>query len=250
MSGQLHELIAVEAELKATANKLSTESLKTLNKDTLFMGQTRKLTMFSTENEMLNGVEHQQLTTTVDENLDYLMDHITNYWDAVAQKDATNQQAKADIVIDGTVLAKDLPVTFLLGLETKINDLRKVYDAIPTLAPGIKWNKDEQASKLGVFVMNTPEVSFKTEKDIEFRSAAEATKEHAEQIVQVAVTKNIGKYETIKESGMLTPMEKAMRINRLDKLLNAVKKSRQRANSAPIVNISCADALLSYINKG
>lgn len=245
--GKLHEIIAIEPARKKVADKLLQESVKTLGKESLFVGQVKRLTMFDTEESHLNTEDRTDLTTTVDENLDYLVKPLSTYWDVVLQKDLTNQIAVADINIGDKVLAKDLPATFLLGMEAKLNELRKVYSAIHTLAPGITWEKDEQ-EKAGVFRTKHDTTAFKTEKDLEFKIAAEATKEHPAQVAQLEKTKNVGKYVITRWSGMLTPLEKANRIERIDVLLDAVKQARQRANSAEVVRGRVGETLLDFIN--
>jgi len=243
-----HEILAIEGTKEKVAKKLMKESLVTLKKDSLFKGQTRVLEMFKDEDKHLETTEHQELTSTVDENLDYLVDPIADWLDVVLIKERGNQVANADLEVDGQVLIKAVPATFLLGLEKKLIELRLVYEAIPTLAPGIKWIPDTQDRK-GVFISNDEVVSFKTKKDLEFKVAYEATKEHPAQIAQVQTEINIGKYRTSVKSGMMTPFEKATRLDRIDKLLAATKKARMRANNIDVANEHHCKALLDFINS-
>lgn len=245
--GKLHEILAVEKDKEVVARKLSEESKKTFGKENLFSGSLRTLKMFDDAESFNNTEEKSQLTTTVSENLEYLINPLSNYWDVVLQKDLTNQQAVADIIVDGKTIATNLPATFLLGMETKLNKFREVLESIHTLTPGINWTKDEGNEKAGVFVTVDKEKSFKTQKDLEFKEASPATKEHPAQIAQLNVTKNVGEYELTKWSGLLTPINKAEKIARLDKLLAAVKKARQRANNVEIVEGTIGDSMLQYI---
>lgn len=248
--GKLHEILAVEKDKETVAKKLVNESVKTFGKENLFSGNTRVLKMFDADEAFNNTTEHQELTTTVMENLEYLMKPVAQHWDVVLQKDLTNQEAKSDIIIDGKTIANDLPATFLLGMEKKLNDFRQVLESIHTLAPGIKWIKDASNAKADVFITADTEKSFKTAKDVKFKTSAKATDHHPEQVVQINVTNNIGEFETTKRSGLLTPVAKADMIARLDKMLTAVKKARQRANNVDIVNGNVGDTMLQYIIKG
>lgn len=93
--------------------------------------------------------EHKEMVTTVHDKLDYMLNqHIVPYLDAVLQKERANQDAKADIVVDGIVLAKDVPATFLLGLEEKLKRVHEVLDKIPTLAPP-HFNEDQYEYDVG-----------------------------------------------------------------------------------------------------
>ena len=177
-----------------------------------------------------------------------MVDSLAEYFDVVYQKDMTNQKAVADIVVDDVVLATSVPSTFLLGMEKKINTLRELYTAIPTLAPGIKWIRAESEGD-GIFQSANEVEQFKTKKDIDFKEVSPATKEHKAQVVQYETTVNVGKYVTTKTSGMFTPLEKANRISKLDKLLKAIKQARNRANATEVVQGSIGKSLLDYINK-
>ena len=72
MTTKLHEILAVETSKEKAANKLIKESLHTLGKESLFSGQVRRLEMFRKEDENSETTEYQELTSTVDENIDYL----------------------------------------------------------------------------------------------------------------------------------------------------------------------------------
>jgi len=245
---KLHETLAVESALETTANKLVKESLHTLSKDTLFKGKVRRLEMFREEDKKSETTEHQELSTTVDENIQYLTKPLSKYWDAVLQKDQTNQVAVADLIVEGKTIAEKVPATFLLGMESKLRDLRKIYDAIPTLAPGISWIPSEQDRK-GVFKTAHEIIQLKSEKAPEFRIVAEATPEHPAQVAQVAKTSDVGRYITTEYSGMMTPLEKAQRIERLDTILRATKQARMRANNTLVVKGSIGKDILDYINN-
>lgn len=246
---KLHENLAVERSLEQTAKKLSTESIKTLGKDNLFKGALRKLTMFDENSEHLNTEEELKLTTTVDENIEYLAPHLAKWYDSIFQKDCTNQKARADVVVGGEVIVKGVPATFLLTMETKLAELRKVYEAIPTLAPGTSWIKDESNEKAGVFVTSSPVKQFKSEKTMDFRIVAEATQYHPADVREVSKNETVGEYLTTSWSGALTPVEKARRLDNLDQLLLAVRRARQRANDAELSKEKIGRALIDFINK-
>jgi len=249
MATKLHEILAVEGTKEKAAKKLIKESLVTLNKDTLFKGQTRRLEMIKEDDKHLETVENQELTTTVNENLDYLQGPISGWLDVVFAKEKGNQNAVADLIVGGKKILSAAPATFLLGLEKKLIELRSIYDAIPTLAPGIKWVADENERE-GVYVAYNAVTSFKTKKDIEFRVAHEATKEHPAQVAQLQTEVNVGKYTTISKSGMVAPIEKANRLKRLDDVLAAVKQARMRANNIDVDTAPACHRILEYINKG
>lgn len=246
--GKLHELLAVESDRKKSSDRLVLESIKTFKKDNLFSGSVKRTEMFDEEDAEISD-EVLKLETTVNENLEYSLDALVRYWDTVAQKDATNMTAIADVVIDGKTLISGVPATTLLGMEKKLNELRNLYNAIPTLPPGIDWVIDETQEKTGVYKNANNLETLKTMKDTDFRTIARATVEHPAQVAQVSITRNIGRFITTKWSGMVTPHDKARRITNIERLLSAIKKARQRANSVPTVDIKIGQEMIDFINS-
>jgi len=245
---KLHEVLAVERDLENASKKVIVESMKTLNKENLFSGAIKQYKPFSEDDTHLATTEHLKLETTVDENLDYTTQVVAKHWDCVLQKDLANQEAVADLVVDGNVIASNLPATFLLGLETKLNSIRKLFEALPTLAPGIHWDRDEGNEKEGVFTTRNPIETIKTENVVQWKEISPATPQHPAQLKEVKAINNVGKYQMTKESGMLRPVDKAARLERIDVLLRAVKKARAQANCVAVGNETVGKALFDFIN--
>ena len=75
--------------------------------------------------------------------LKYFAEEASRLYDVIASKDATNQTAKADVILpDGTVLITGVSATTLLSLESKLQEARSVIEATPTLPSGIISNMD------------------------------------------------------------------------------------------------------------
>ncbi|MGK0291190.1 MAG: hypothetical protein ACI86H_002657 [bacterium] len=124
-----------------------------------------------------------------------VFEHIVHYLDVVLQKERTNQEARADIIVDGVTLAKEVPATFLLGLETKIRQWKTLLEEIPTPAQGIAWEKDETRGD-GIYKMAHPEKKFRTGKTYKSKVLYEATEKHPAQIKEWEEAENIGMYIT------------------------------------------------------
>ena len=178
-----------------------------------------------------------------------ISDHaIVRYLDALLQKERTNQDATADIVIDGVKIADSLPATFLLGLESRLKRVRAVYESIPTLPPNIKWEKDETKGD-DIYSRAHPEEQLKTEKIFKVQVLYDATKEHPAQVEKIPETKNVGVYKKEVWTGLLSPADKSVLLGKIDKLLQAVKKARQRANTTKVVKTTIGKELFAYINS-
>jgi len=249
---KLHELLSVEPELEKTAKGVLGETSHILrSQHALFEAKHRTLDwMDSSITEDPSGYEERSaLTTTVPMRLDYTSKHLSKYWDAVLQKEATNQTAKADIEIDGVVLMKDVPATALLNWEKKLEELRRTYEAIPTLSPGIDWDADESIGR-GVYKARFPKKSYKTAKTFMSKILVEPTEFHPAQVEKWEETRNVGIYSENRWSGAISSSQKFELLTKVDKVLQAVKKARQRANCAEVVKVNGAQSLFNYIHEG
>lgn len=246
--GKLHELLAVESDVESTYKKVVDEAIVTFTKRTdHFMGQHKDLKMFADDKQNENLSEHKELVTTVGSKLDYVKDYITRYLDVVLQKEKTNQAAAADLIVDGKVLAKDLPATFLLGMETKLKRVREMYEAVPTLPPGVKWTEDAQLGK-GIFTA-TLDDKLKTAKTFQHKILVPPTDKHPAQIEKWEEQIPVGRYITTVQYGMLTPAKKSDYIGKIDKLIQACKSARQRANCEEIKHAEIGKNIMDFINS-
>jgi len=249
--GKLCEVIAVEGELEAANKKILEETKSTFkNKASHFVGFLKRYEPFDDEEKAREAAEEaKSIDTTVNAKLDYMFDHFVRYLDAVAQKEATNQIAKDDVIINGVKILENVPATVLLGLETKLRLLKDVLNDIPTNQPGVEWQLDPSMGS-NVYKRVRDEESFRTRKEPKSTVLYEATKEHPAQIEKWNENVNIGKYITTHWSGMLTPAQKSELLGRLDTLSRAVKQARQRANTANVVDIHVGEKIVKFIMNG
>lgn len=247
---KLHEVLAVVNDTDTVAAGVMDEAIKTFGKANRFEAFNKTLKMLDSdrENEEAAGAETKEMTTTVQRKLDYVSGHIKRNIDAIMQKEATNQEAHADVILDdGTVVLENVPVGGLLALENKIPKWRAVYASILTLQPGIDWVPDSSKGD-NVYVSKHDIVRNKTEKKTEPVVMYEATKEHPAQVKEVSKDIVVGKFTTRVWSGMITPAEKSTLLERWDDLLRAVKKARMRANEQEVVVKKVGDSLFKFIH--
>lgn len=244
---KLHEVLAVEGDLEGSSKKVVAEAINTFTKkNDHFMGFTKTYEPFRDGPEHQMPSEGKELVTTVEDKLAHAFAAVNGYYDAVAQKECTNQKAVADLVVNGVTLAKDLPATFLLGLETKLKELRKMVEVVPTLQPGITWEEDTQLGK-GVFKAAVKQERMRTEKRMKPVVLYEATDKHPAQVKESTEDVAIGKYVQTDWSGMISPAAKSRMLARADALIQGVKKARQRANQTEVVSISIGKVLTDFI---
>jgi len=249
---KLHEVLAVDRDLEAAAKKILDETITTFTKKTdHFQAYNKKLEMFddSRSKEEAGQEETKALTTTVQEKLEYVAEHLTRHIDCVAQKEATNQTAKGTVYLDGEVFIPDVPATLLLAMENKLAQWRQMYDVIPTLEPSIEWIEDPQAGR-NIYKTREPSIKHKTEKVTKAVVLYPHSDKHPAQVKEVSMDVPVGNYSTILWSGKISPADKSLFLKKLGNLLGEVKKARQRANSADVVHFDIGEKIFTYLNQG
>jgi len=234
---KLHEVLAVEKTRSQAANKLLEETGNKFKKEQYFSGHIKTLRMLadSPENQAIEEAarEEKALPTTVPETLEYLMDFWVKAEDVTFAKNKTNQYANADLFFRGSVLVPNVPVDELLGLETRLEQLRRVLDNMPTLDASKEWEPTNSGRK-GEYVAVSDEFTSKTEKTMTPVVLYEATDKHPAQIERVTIDKVVGTFKRRFISGAATSKQKADAIAVLDELLVEAKQARQRANTVEI----------------
>jgi hypothetical protein len=250
--GKLHELLAVETDREKVFKNMVNEGINTFKKKAdIFLGHHKRLEMRDDERKFEEDAseDHKALVSTVDEKLNFVAKSAITYFDSLYQKEKANQTALADLVMpDGTVLEKSMPATALLGLENRLKFLRSLYESVPTLSPGIEWEKDEMDRK-GVWKTKHPETSAKIEKIVQHKIVAEATKEHPAQVTEWSDNVVVGKFITNRTSGMLTPLQKSEYLEKIDMLIQSAKKARQRANNVEVSKDQIGRKIFDFINS-
>lgn len=247
---KLHEILAVEQGLQSAAKRINEETIKTFDKkDEHFVESLRTVTHFAEEDQKLDTTEAKAMVTTVFDKLLYTVGPNVRALDAYLQKEATNQKAAADIVVGDVTLVLGVPATVLLGLETKIAELRSVYEKIPTLAPGPTWVADTDRRKAGgIYRSEHTDTTFRTKKTVKPVIMAPATEHHPAQVQAIQEDVPVARITTQHWSGMITSAQKSDLLGRLDRLLRAVKRARQRANATEVEKRQIGKALFDFIH--
>ena len=242
---QLFEILAVEPDLKKTTAEKLKGTIALFGQPGKFTGQAISFhTLLESEPELQPEVT--QMAFKVDEELDKIAEIFGGYMDVTVQKEVTNTTAFGDVVVGDVKFLEGLSATALLNLEGRLEELRKVYEAIPVLDSTEKWAYD---GGRGYYVSERRQ-SYRTKKTLRNHVKAAATKEHPAQVD--VYTEDIPAYRVEKEfeSGMLPPREKTLMLERLDKLALVVKQARQRANTVIIKPVKVAKKIFDYINNG
>lgn len=250
---KLHELLAVEQDRKATAERTRNQTVESFRANQAhFNGMRRTFRPFMVDEdkgevggERLEG--ETRLVKTVHEELELAFRSVGKAMDIGLQIDEANTRARGDIEVDGNLLAKDVPVTFLLQLEKRIGEIRALVKEAPTFDPVRTWSVDPGADKKNVLRAD-PVLTVRKQRARKYKVMYEATKEHPAQIDVVEVDEPVGEIRTYDWTGMISPGRKATMLDHIDKLAAAVKAARSRANNIDADgNQSIADKLLAYV---
>lgn len=247
--GKLHMLLAIEPDKKGAAEKILAETINTFNKkQDHFTGQLRQYEPVDDEDLERFDNEEKTMVTTVRAKLDYTENALCDVIDLLYQKEETNTQARADLVLpSGSVLAEQVPATVLLNLENRFKAIRAMYLEIPTLSPDEQWFLDE--TRKDTYRSKT-KVTYKTKKVTTPLILYPHTDKHPAQVKEVTEDKRQGTWSTTKWSGMLSPSEKSKLLSRVDELIQAIKCARVKANDQEAATKKIGRKLFDYINQG
>ncbi|MEZ0373217.1 MAG: hypothetical protein ACAI44_29260 [Candidatus Sericytochromatia bacterium] len=249
---QLHEILAVEQEIKANAERVRGQTVDIFRtRQSHFVGMRRTFRPFAVDEDYgETGAERLEaetrLVTTVPEEIAQMLKTVGQALDIGFQIDEANTAARADLVIDGEVLAKDVPATFLLQLEKRLKEIRTVLKEIPTFDPVRIWSVDPGADKKHV-LRAEPVTTIRKQRQRKYNVMVEASKEHPAQVDIVEVEVPIGEIRAYDWTGMISPGRKAALLEQIDKLSAAVKSARSRANTTPVADKKVAERLFHYL---
>ena len=241
--GTLHELLAAESALRETAQNTA-QSVGNLFRD----GQVRLVGRIRTyypeeENGPVFPSERVERATSADAELARYASDYGAWIDAAVQKETTNADASAELVIDGMSFG-NLPATALLNLESKLADIIALYEMVPTNDPAIAWTWDADNGQ-----WRSPiDTKLRGEKRQEGIVLYDATPEHPAQTQLITRDVRVGRYETVTFSGALSESDKAARLDRARKLLVAVKRARAKANEQEVESLHVASKIFQFIN--
>ena len=241
---KLHELLAVDSNLKVQADKTRTELRKTFTDKKHLFTEKKVVTIPLQEGAQAHTEVQSDIQTTVAKELEWLSGHLSKSIDVSYQIGVANQSAKADVVLeDGTTLLKDVPATVLLELEKRVKEMMDLIQAIPTLDPAKGFTDDPNRGK-GYFRARDV-LKNRTQKVQKPLVLYPATPEHPAQTQLVSVDEPVAKVEEQEWSSCITVAAKGDLYDRAEAVLRAVKKARSRANDITVDTSAKIGAVLT-----
>lgn len=222
---KLNQVLAEERAAKASAQLALTEAHHLSQKGELFNGFERVYTP-ALEDGRRFPPEGKIVQKDSERVLDELSTQLVDLFDTVARKDWANTSAKADVVVNGEVIVKDAPATYLMFLDKQLTDMKTFISKFVALDPAIAWVKDDNT---GLF-RSPVSTSIKTEKVQKGIVLAQATDKHPAQTQLITEDTVIGTWSTTHVSGAMPAVRKQEILQKLDKLIRAVRVALEKAN--------------------
>lgn len=239
--GKLHELLAVEPDLRTGAEAALAKVRAFFNSDKM-LGFARVYQPLE-EGGDERPPETKNVEQTVLGELRELARVFGRYVDASLEKEITNRITSADVVVDGQLFLQDVPTPALLNLRGRLEELRKVIAKAPVYDTAQKWT---HSGDRGLWESD-PETRYSTAKAVRSLVLYEATKEHPAQVQTYTEDVRVGKWQITNYCGSLSPVQHAEILERLDRLIMAVKRAQIRANDVDVVQTKAADKIFTYI---
>lgn len=246
---KLNQIIAIEDGSKKQVHADLTKTHQILQKPDLFNGS---LATYKPKDE--TGDPQPDQRKAVQQNAQELVNITKNalveLWNTIATKDIGNCSAKADLVVpggpnsDGITLATQVPVTHLLFLEKQLVDLRTFISKLPVLDPAKEWEYD---SNKGMYKTKNPETRIRTRKVHKSLVKIEPGPHSPGQAEIITVDELEGTWTQIDTSTAYPADKIRAMLEKVNKLMAAVKFAREEANNTQIEKSKMAAPILDYI---
>ena len=144
---KLNQIIAIEKSVKSQSFQELTEAHQSLQKPALLAGISRTYRPKDEEGEQLPP-ESTRVQLKAQDVIRETTASLTRLFDVTATKDWANCVAKADVVVDGRTLLRQVPATYLLFLEKQLVDLHTFVKKLPVLDASEAWSFDASTGRL------------------------------------------------------------------------------------------------------
>lgn len=245
MKHKLSAILAEEKKMIPTWDGQLTEIQLLVRKASFFNGFVRTYSPFSVqgETEIAYPEERQKVEQRVDALIIRVANLYTDIFNITFTKDKANMEACADVVVDGQVMVEKAPVSWLLWADKRIQEARTFFDSLPTLNEAETWERDEVSDLWKA----TPAKVIKTEKIPVPVLMYAHTDKHPAQVERVQKDVPIGQYEKQNFSSALPAERKRKVLDKIDRVLIALKVARANANSLEVERAQVAKPIFEYI---
>jgi len=245
MMAKLNQIIAVVSGKKSRAHDLLTTSHRAWHKDRI-TGINRTYRPKDEDGERLQP-ESRSVQLRVRDALSKLGEELVDFMNAVATQEYGNCQAKADVIVDGKTLLKDVPISAILFAQKQLIDIHTFINNIPTLPADKEWRWDEAKN----CYVTEPEETVKTQKVPTTHVKFDPTENHPGQAEIISMDRVVGYWTKIEMSGAIPEQDRDDMLKRVNKLQDALKVSKEVANSIEVdQQTAFGKQLLNFVFQG
>ncbi len=242
----LSQLLAVEKGAKQRENETTSRLYHEVQKPVLVTGLTRVYHPYADDGQQLPP-ERTEVQVRAEAALREFATAKTRTLDILVSKDATNTAAHADLIVDGTTIAVNVPAVTLLALEKQADDVVAFLKALPVLDPAERWNYDKAAG----YYRSDPATVVRSLKEpvpfVKWQPENEATSKHPPQVEVVMKDIPMGGWELTKFSGGIPADRKRELLDRAYQLRDAVKAAREEANKTEVTDRQIGQNLFGWL---
>lgn len=246
MATKLHQILALLKTVNSTTEGQVTKAFQDAKRTPSFNGFTRTYTSLDADDPDQLPAERKMVQLTVDDVLYRARHAWTRQADVVVTKDATNQKAQADVVVDGIPVLHAVPVTTLLYLEKMMLNVRTMLAALPVLDPEVDWGSEPDSAS-GQWRSRTPEKSLKMKKVPKSYIKVPATDKFPAQVGDYSEDITVGTWERMVFSGAIPAPRKRELLMRAEALQEAIKMAREEANKTDVDQRHIGAALFAHL---
>lgn len=238
----ISQCLSLEKDLKARENKRGGEILRTLARPEPFSGQLRSYQPKDDGGEQ-RPREDKKITSTAKDLLAEFSALFAERMNVTGTKELGNTESKVDVTIDGLVILSQVGPTLLLTLEQKLQEIQGLVQQIHTLPAEENWTQDPNTGHY----RSEADTKASTKKVPQVLTLAAATEKHPAQVQVVQEDVVVGYWSTTKLCSSLPIPEKQALLERITKLLSALKLAREEANRHRREESSIGTNLAKYI---
>lgn len=239
---KLNQILAIEKGVKTRVYSEFTDLHKATQKPALMNGFHKTYRPKDEDGETYPP-ESQKVQHNHTDVIKRVGQLLTELFDITATKDWANCSAKADIVVDGKPLLKDVPATYLLFLEKQLGDLQTFFAKMTELNQAEDWAEDPSS---GLY-KTEPTQTQRTKKVQRPIVLYDATEHHPAQTQLITEDVVAGHWNTVKFSGAIPTPKKKLVLERIEKLASAVKFAREEANSLETEKKTAGKEVFDYL---
>jgi hypothetical protein len=242
MMPKLSQVLGVERKTRTRVQREVTDLYREVCHGDNFAGFNRTYRPMDDEGELFPP-ESKLVQMKVDDVLTALRALETELFDSVATKEWGNTHARADLVVDGDVILDAVPVTYLLFLEKRLDDLHTFLQHMPTLDTNETWEQDRGDG----LHRSEPLETFKMRKVPRNHVKAEATQHHPAQVETYHEDVAVGVWTRVLRSGAASPARVQDLCRRVVKLRDAVISARELANTVEVEPMQVGSKIFEYV---